>query len=661
MNRFLLSLLFAGLFFLTSTLQSVILPVGLKQERLKEEKIRLQKLEEEIAYWQNLLELKSSLKNLYEMGNLESVRKNFNSRNSHLAELLKDKKLEESELLLSEQEMLFAEIGELAEEILFNKAQLATQKGQIERSKIYLEQINQPEDLSAANLYFDMLIKVYLQLDENEKILTICQTKKEDLTADQRFIFANANYNLGRYEDAGIQFSQLENNRNYNYRAKSLSAFCKYWQGDKDKAISLLRSLAAEPKAKQNEKNFVFLNLTRIAVLEQDTTAFSWVRRYLLANEEPDDEILFEIASYYYQFDQPQQAISILKKLTEKPLKSAYYIPARFLIMVCEAEISDQNQIEEKIAGITQYNLELADRLKEKYHYLDKFYSYQKMLTQIDSSDLIYNNLKTQLNLIEIELAESNEQLQDFYGRNLHPNIRKLIILEKEYLNYSQIIAQLQALTLLAQTQPQKVLDDYLKKEISFTDAAMITVQVIQYLQAKPVITANDYELARLLATEKILLLSNLDEWQLLLQFAQKNNLTDLTEKIDIYTQLLAQNSQSYDNLAILLFRYQKAAGTESSLAAEFEKLEQNKHDLIALRADLLGSYENLISRRLERETAFMEQEFDFLRAEFEKITNKISGDIKKENQDFRFQYLDFLFKQNLQADRQFERMQADQ
>ncbi len=629
------------------------------EKQLISELYELQILEEEIARLNNILYLRSAIQELYSTGNLMEIEKAFNKRNQDLHRFLQNNQLRASALALEEQTILFGAIPQLHDQLVFNQARLAFQNKQLEESADYLSEIIKNTDSSILKEAVLLLAQVYFKQQKDEKFVNLLLSHQIEKDDDLTFQYANALFNLENYSAAGIEFETLLTSKEYGFRSQCLIALVDYFSGYSEQAKQRLNELSQTKNLHQRERNFLLINLGHIYLLENSFPEASvYFQALVQKNDDLSDEILYEIANYYFENHKYEYAQEYLKKILNKTEKSKFYASAKFLLSISELMPAEISEVQPAVDSLMLSNLTLLEEVSTKNYFLEKYSELQRKITQMDSTNLMYENINHQLDLINWELAETNVMLHHFYQGSRQRQMDKLFILEEEYKNYSSIMADIEALILIARQMPRQRFAGFLQREISFIDSSLITLQVMEYLQAKPLITSADYKMARNIAAEKILLASQLQDWQKIQAISEAGNQQQLSQKIAFFISILEANGEAYDRIADYLFGYSESPDYSEQINREVAALEKSRDELLDLKADIADSFDNLVSRKLEQQNNLLSADFANLKQQYNQMIANIEQDINLENSQYKFELLEFLFKYSLKMDQEYEMLQ---
>lgn len=627
------------------------------EEQISIEKYELNRLEEELAYYQNILNLKTAIQKLYSLGNIEEIEQRFSHRSEQFNDLLQDDFLKESQLSVNEQKIIFEGIAEIKDQLLLNEARLYYRQNKIESARKILEEIVSDYQSSPSwQPAYELLTKLCFEHHDDEKLIDLIENYEIEKTELLAFQYANALYNLGKYDQAETEFEQLVDSQSYGHKSQSILAIINYLSGDSKTATEQLKLLLKEKDVPTSVTNFALLNLGRIYLLQESEQAWPYFEEYYHNNSVLDDEILYEIARYFFFAGKYDQAKVLLSEIVEQTPKSRFYVSANFMLTITNYNPTEQENMEMAVDSLIAANQELLDNLNSKLYFLEKFEKIQEQLVNIDTLDTTYENLSHQLNLIELELDEIDNQLSKFYQGSSLQNLRKLSFLEEEYKNYAGLLAEIRALILIAKQMPKQNFSTYLDKQMTLNDSSLITLHVVKYLQAKPVISPQDFQLARSLALEKVLLQSELEEWQNLKDTASQN--MELLAKIEAYESLLQANLDSFDTIADYIFYYSQAPNSEQYLNDEILAIQENRSELRRLQKNIGDSFDNLISQKLQRESESLLAEFSRLKADYYSLIDAFALDITKENKEYEYEILDLLYRNVQELDAKYQELQ---
>ncbi|MCF7793870.1 MAG: tetratricopeptide repeat protein [Candidatus Cloacimonetes bacterium] len=629
------------------------------EEQVTIEKYELQIIEEELAYLNNILALKAAVNQLYETGNITEIKKGFSQRSEELNKLLAEQMLSESQLSLNEQQIIYAEIPEIRDQLLWNQAQVAYQQKKYKQAQSYLEEIinSYPSSPGWQEAYV-LLSGIYFEQQLNSELVNLIENYNVEKTELLTFQSANALFNLEKYSRSKTEFDLLLPAEDYALQSQGMLALIAYFTGDVESAADQLQLILQEDDISRQMKNFALLNLGRIYLLQESEFAWTYFDEYYKINNQINDNILYELAGYYFQAQRFQQAKTMLNTIVTRTPKSRFYVSASFMLTITSYYPDDQSQAEAAVDSLMQTNQELLENVASKNFFLDKYEKILEQLTSIDSSDMTYENLSYQLDLIEFELSEIDQLLSGFYRGSADRKLTRLYVLEEEYKNYLSILADIRALILVAQQMPRENFARYLNSQIAFADSSLITLQVVKYLRARPLITPQDYRLARSLAAEKILLQSQLAQWQSLQQLAELNQNFSLLEKIQSYQDLMQTNIAGFDRIADYIFNYSASQDYDQYLNQEVAAIESNRQELFDLSRDIKDSFDNLVSRKLKKEQTALLSEFTELSDDYNAMLDVVENDIELENKEYEYQLLNILFENSQRLDNQYQELQ---
>src|SRR6056297_1338657 len=198
-------------------------------EMLRQESADLLKLEQEISYYRDLVLKKESIKNLYRENNLALIKQNLTEDLARLEALLRGDDIDAARLLMGELKLVYNEIPELSDQMLYYQAKLAEKRNNPRKARVYLEKIlaEQPQS-EIMNLVVKLLGKNYFFLGDFQKLLDIYQQHPQWIDLDVAYQLAQANYNLNKLETAKQLFSSLVSSEDYGLRAKMMLGLITY-------------------------------------------------------------------------------------------------------------------------------------------------------------------------------------------------------------------------------------------------------------------------------------------------------------------------------------------------------------------------------------------------------------------------------------------------
>jgi len=129
------------------------------------------------------------------------------------------------------------------------------------------------------------------------------------------------------------------NDEEYGLRSRCMSILLTYQNGNINQAITDFLTLKYQYPPSTPYFNFINLSLARLYAISGDNNeAISLYDQYVQLQKDIPDDILYEIATVYKNFGEYTQAINYYQKITEKPVKSNYYVTAKYFTAITEQD-----------------------------------------------------------------------------------------------------------------------------------------------------------------------------------------------------------------------------------------------------------------------------------------------------------------------------------
>ncbi|MBC8415020.1 MAG: tetratricopeptide repeat protein [Candidatus Cloacimonetes bacterium] len=630
-------------------------------EQLKEERKELAVLEEEISYFYNLLQQRAGVRKLYEKGKISDLKKVFSKHVKVMDRMFEENRLEALSLKIGEQKIVYGDIVELQDQILYYRAKLAFIKKDYKKAQNLLEDLvaNYPQS-QRLNPGLLILQEIYFREGRDEQLITCFDNYAEDISIKQNYWLAQSYFNVGRYEDALSIFKALSKNKEFGFQAKAMQAMIAYFMDGIDTAIEKFKILEERYGAGTDYYDFVILSLARLYSVNDDIDkALTHYENYSNThNGKIDDALLYEIALQFYNNQNYNKAINYFNEIVKKPVKSEYFASAKFLVAVSEQGRGNFDQAESTLTEIISRNNILLETMNTKYRLLAKYNETCRELTHLDIPAEEIEALQKKADNIEEALQSTNSTMQELYT-GLDPlSLELLQLLEEEYLSYSNTIADIEAIILLANTIPNKRIPAIIDREIASTDSSIVTLQILNYLGHRSRFTYKDYDFARALAIEKVYQDNLLKTWNEIEQIAIANKHEEMLQTIRESRKLVEENLESIDVIAQYMFKGKPSDEFQQIIQEESEAIDKNRENLISLKQEVIENFNKQIAKRLSKEKEILVAEFQSLNLSYDKALAIIMDEVKVENEKYQFSLLGVLFKQTQIIDEEYQEFQ---
>ena len=630
-------------------------------EQLKEERKELAILEEEITYFYNLLQQRDGVRKLCKKGKVSDLKKIFSKNAKVMDRMIAENRLKALSLKIGEQKIIYGDVVELHDQILYYRAKLAFNKKNYNKAQNLLEDLvaNYPQS-ERLNSGLLILQEIYFREGRDEQLITCFDNYAGEISIKQNYWLAQSYFNVGKYEDASSIFKVLSKNKEFGFRAKAMQAMIAYFTDGIDRAIEKFKILEERYGAGTDYYDFVILSLARLYSANDDIVqALACYENYSnIHHGEINDELLYEIALQFYNNQSFDKAIDYFYEIVEKPVKSEYFASAKFLVAVSEQGRGNFDQAESSLNEIISRNNVLLETMNTKYRLLAKYNETRRELTRLDIPAEEIEALQKKVDNIEEALQSTNSTMQELYT-GLDPiSLELLELLEEEYLAYSSTIADIEAIILLANTVPNKRIPAIIDREIASTDSSIVTLQILNYLGHRPRFTYKDYDFARALAIEKVYQDNLLKTWNEIEQIAITNNHEEMIPTIQDSRQLIVENLESIDVIAQYMFKGKPSDEFQQIIHEESEAIDKNRENLISLKQEVIENFNKQIARRLSKEKEILVAEFQSLNLSYDQALAIIMDEVKVENEKYQFSLLGVLFKQAQAIDEEYQEFQ---
>jgi len=630
-------------------------------QQLKEEKRELAVLEEEISYYYNLLQQRRAVRELYKKGKISNLLGVFSKTAKIIDRMFEEDKIDAASLKIGEQKIIYGDVVELQDQLLYYRAKLAFQKGDQEKAQGLLETIiaEYPRS-SIMDSAVILLEEIYFYAGLDQKLIDIFDLHKSEKSFEQNFWLAQAYYNTGQYKEAESYFKVLKKNKEFAFRSKAMLALISYFTDGLESSIEQFTELEDKYNKRTDFYEFVLISLARLYVLnnEYDMSLAYYDAYYDLTYEDISDKLIYEIAMQNYNSKQYEKAISYFNKIIERPVKSQYFASAKFFVAVSEQGRGNYDQAENTLSEMINKNNVLMETMNTKYNLLEKYSKIRRQLAQKDIPPDEWDELKQQSEGIEDALAQTNSTLEKLYTGLDEKSLNTLQILEEEYLSYSSTLADMDAIILLAQSLPNKRIPAILDKEIASSDSSIITLQVLSYLGHRPRFSSKDFDFAKVLATEKVYQENLLKTWDEIEQIAIQNNHQDMLPSIRSSKNNIAENLESIEVIAQYMFKGKPSDDFQDLIQDEAVAIDRNKQELIELKKDVVKNFNKLIAQKLSNQKEVLIGEFEKLQFVYDNTLSELMEEITSANEQYQFSLLSILFKQTQIMDKEYKELQ---
>ena len=630
-------------------------------EQLKIEKRELAIIEEEITYYYNLLQQRTTVRELYKKGKISSLKKVFSKTAKIIDHMFEDGLIQKVSFKISEQDIIYGDVVELQDQLLYYQAKLAFVKGDNKTAQGLLEKVveNYPRSSIIYPSYL-LLEEIYFVAGLDQELINIFDQDTAEKSLQQNYWLAQAYYNTGRYTEAETYFTILMKNKKFSFRSKAMLALISYFTEDLNSSIEKFSELENKYNKRTEYYEYLLISLARLHIANNDfeKALIYYDNYYDYTYEVISDEIIYEIAIQNYNNERSERAIEYFRIIIDRPVKSQYFASAKFFVAVSEQGRGNYDHAENTLTEMITQNNVIMETMNTKYGLLEKHSKLRRNLNQKDISDEEKNALKGQADNIEKALIQTNITLEELYTGLDTNSLQTLQILEEEYLSYSSTISDMDAIILLASTLPNKKIPAILDREIASSDSSLITLQILSYLGHRPRFSKQDFDFAKALATEKIYQENLINTWVEIEQIAIQNNHEEMLPSIRNSQSDLQENLESIDLIAQYMFKGKPSEEFQDLIRDEAFAIEQNKKELLALKEDLIKNFNKFIARKLNNKKEILVAEFEGLQFIYDDLLSKLMGEVNSANDQYHFSLLSILFKQTQIMDNEYKEFQ---
>ena len=630
-------------------------------EQLKIEKRGLAILEEEISYYYNLLQHRATVRELYKKGKISILENVFSKTAIIINRMFKDGLIQKVSFKISEQNIIYGDVVELKDQLLYFQAKLAFVKGYKKTAQELLEEIveNYPRS-SIINSTYLLLEEIYFVTGLDQELINIFDQDTAEKSLQQDYWLAQAYYNTGKYSEAEAYFTILKKDKTFAFRSKAMLALISYFTDNLNISIEKFTELEKKYNKRTEYYEYILISLARLHIANNDfEKALTYYDNYYDRTYDIiSDEVIYEIAIQNYNNKRNKSAIEYFNLIIDKSTRSQYFASAKFFVAVAEQGGRNYAMAEETLNEMITRNQVLMETMNTKYNLLEKYNKLRKKLNQKEISIEEKKALKNQMDGIEKALIKTNILLEELYTGLDTNSLQILQVLEEEYISYSCTIADMDAIILLAKSLPNKRIPAILDREIASSDSSLITLQILSYLGHKPRFSNQDYNFAKALATEKVFQNDLLNTWIEIEQIAIQNNHEEMLSSIHNSQKNLQDNLESIDAIAQYMFKGKPSEEFQDLIKDEVLAIEKNKKELLELKADVIKNFNKLIARRLNKEKEVLIAEFERLQFIYDDLLSELIGEVDSDNDQYYLSLLSILFRKTQIMDYDYKEFQ---
>ena len=207
-------------------------------EQLKEEKKELAILEEELSYYHNLLQQRVTVRELYKQKKLSSIENVFSKTTKIIDRMFDENLIKKASLKIGELELIYKDIDELKDRVLYYQGKLAFTKGNNKKAQdllgIIIEDYPHSSMLNPSIL---ILEEIFFVEGLDQKFIDIFDRYTAEKSLKQNYWLAQVYYNVGRHSEALDYLKILTKNKEYAFRAMAMIALISYYTDGLESSI----------------------------------------------------------------------------------------------------------------------------------------------------------------------------------------------------------------------------------------------------------------------------------------------------------------------------------------------------------------------------------------------------------------------------------------
>jgi len=632
-------------------------------EEIRQESFDLAVLDEEVDYYQQLVDKRNRVKSLLEQNRLSTIREIFERDLAELDVIFESDDTERAVKKLWEITRIYKGISTLdiknyfPERLLqYYEARLDVQDGHYEKARRLLEKnLANNVDPQHRNEIVLLLEEIYFNLRIWEDYISVYPVYRGINTPQQRWWLGQSFYNTGRLDDASTVFRRLANDEEYGLRSRCMSILIIYQNGNINQAITDFLTLKYQYSPATPYFNFINLSLARLYAISGDNNeAISLYDQYVQLQKDIPDDILYEIATVYKNFGEYTQAINYYQKITEKPVKSNYYVTAKYFTAITEQDRGNYESGRENLRDIIEKNDNLMLSLNKKYALLENYSSLLHNLITETLSPERRSQIDAQLNDLENQFQENREEIETYSEGVDSKKLLYLKQLEQEYFSYTITLANYEAFVRYSRNPMLKRLPSIQNYQMSRTDSSVVYLQMVNYVENLSKKSAESYTLAKFLAEQKVYLAFIRDIWFDIKGLGIDYSALEITEVAENADSLISSNLEIISDLEGWAFKSEHSKEEKDLLAEKRNLIENNNKELEKNEQDFIDKFSQDVTPQLADKVDNFAASQDEIRNHYIDTITAMVESLSDENQMYENTLLDILFRQSRLLDDEY-------
>jgi len=632
-------------------------------EEIRQESFDLAVLDDEVDYYQQLVDKRNRVKSLLEQNRLSTIREIFERDLAELDVIFESDDTERAVKKLWEITRIYKGISTLdiknyfPERLLqYYEARLDVQDGHYEKARRVLEKnLTNNVDPQHRNEIVSLLEEIYFNLKIWEDYISVYPIFRGINTTRQRWWLGQSFYNTGRLDDASTVFRRLANDEEYGLRSRCMSILLTYQNGNINQAITDFLTLKYQYPPSTPYFNFINLSLARLYAISGDNNeAISLYDQYVQLQKDIPDDILYEIATVYKNFGEYTQAINYYQKITEKPVKSNYYVTAKYFTAITEQDRGNYESGRENLREIIEKNDNLMLSLNKKYALLENYSSLLHNLITETLSPERRNQIDAQLNDLENQFQENREEIETYSEGVDSKSLLYLKQLEQEYFSYTITLANYEAFVRYSRNPMLKRLPSIQNYQMSRTDSSVVYLQMVNYVENLSKKSAESYTLAKFLAEQKVYLAFIRDIWFDIKGLGIDYSAPDIIEVAENADSLISSNLEIISDLEVWAFKSEHSKEEEDLLAEKRNLIENNNKELEKNEQEFIDKFTQDVTPQLADKVDNFAASQDEIRNHYIDTITAMVESLSDENQMYENTLLDILYRQSKLLDEEY-------
>ena len=632
-------------------------------EEIRQESFDLALLEEEVEYYQKLVDKKNQIKKLYEQNRLSTIREMFERDLAELEVMFEAERTEDAVNKIWEINHIYTDITELdiknyfpEKRMLYYQARIDVMDGKYNIAKNVLEKLLTDNiDTQHRNEIVALLEEVYFNQKNYNDLISIYPVYRGINTPKQRWWLGQSMYNVGRFDEAATVFRRLTNNDEYGLRARCMNTLILYNKGETTRAINEFLTIKFRYSPETPYYNFINLSLARLySVIGEYQEAINLYDQYIQLEEEVPDEVLYEIATVYKKFGEYSQAIEYYQMITKKAKKSKYYVAAKYFTALTEQDRGNYEQGREHLREIIDKNDKLMEALNNKYALLENYSSLlHDLITKTLNSER-RTQIDNQLKSIEIQFQENRKEIETYSEGLDNDKLIYLQLLEEEYFAYTITLANFEAFVRYSKNPMISRLPSVANYQMSHTDSSIVYLQIVTYVANLNDKSEDDYILAKFMAEQKVYLDFIRNIWFDINRLGLDYDEPDISNLAEYADSLIKNNLKIIEEMEKGAFD-SKLKKEEKSSLNEKRKLIKKNNDLIKdLEKEFINTFSKEITPKLSVKVDNLAKSQEDIRKKYIETITTILENIYNDKRMFEKTLIDILLRQARLYDQDF-------